>query len=82
MLTTSDPPKAARALIGMEQFKRAERTRPDVNTMRTMKAAGTGPIAGRFVNVQAVQRTLEAAGLRFIPQDGGGHGVRLRDPLP
>ena len=32
----------------------------------------------RAVNVQAVQRALEAAGIEFIPENGGGAGVRLR----
>ncbi len=82
MLTTGNQLKAARALIGMEQSKLAELARLNVNTIRNMEAAGAGPIAGRAVNVQAVQRALEAAGLQFIPQDGGGPGVRLRDPLP
>jgi transcriptional regulator with XRE-family HTH domain len=82
MLTTGNQLKAARALIGMEQSKLAELARLNVNTIRNMEAAGVGPIAGRSVNVQAVQRALEAAGLQFIPQDGGGPGVRLRDPLP
>ncbi len=26
--------------------------------------------------------TLEAAGVEFIPKNGGGLGVRLRNPLP
>ncbi|MDE3748594.1 hypothetical protein C7388_1336 [Methylobacterium radiotolerans] len=82
MLTTGNQLKAARALIGMEQFKLAELARLNVNTIRNMEAAGAGPIAGRSVNVQAVQRALEAEGLQFIPQDSGGPGVRLRDPLP
>jgi transcriptional regulator with XRE-family HTH domain len=82
MLSTGNQLKAARALIGMEQSKLAELARLNVNTIRNMEAAGVGPIAGRSVNVQAVQRALEAAGLQFIPQDGGGPGVRLRDPLP
>lgn len=82
MLTTGNQLKAARALIGMEQSKLAELARLNVNTIRNMEAAAAGPIAGRSVNVQAVQRALEAAGLQFIPQDTGGPGVRLRDPLP
>ncbi len=30
----------------------------------------------------AIQVALESAGVVFIPQNGGGPGVRLRDPLP
>jgi hypothetical protein len=28
----------------------------------------------------AIQRALEAAGVEFIPENGGGAGVRLRKP--
>ena len=29
-----------------------------------------------------IQRALEAGGIVFIDENGGGPGVRLRDPLP
>ena len=31
--------------------------------------------------VEALQHTLEAAGVEFIPENGGGPGVRLRKPV-
>lgn len=31
-------------------------------------------------NLQAIQAALEAAGVEFIPENGGGAGVRLRKP--
>jgi hypothetical protein len=30
----------------------------------------------------AIRRTLEEAGVQFISENGGGPGVRLRQPLP
>ncbi len=30
--------------------------------------------------IEAIQRALEAAGIEFIPENGGGPGVRLRKP--
>ena len=76
MLTTGNQLKAARALAGIEQSKLAEAAKLNVNTIRNREAAGTGPIAGRSVNVQAVQRALEAAGVEFT--NGGEPGVKLR----
>ena len=76
MLTTGNQLRAARALIGMEQAKLAEAAKLNVNTIRNMEAAGGGPIAGRSVNVQAVQRALEEAGIAFL--NGGEPGVKLR----
>lgn len=32
-------------------------------------------------NLAKVQRTFEAAGVEFIPENGGGVGVRLRRPI-
>jgi hypothetical protein len=31
---------------------------------------------------KAIQTTLEAAGVEFIPKNGGGFGVRLRKQTP
>lgn len=81
MLTTGNQLKAARALVGMDQSHLAEAAQLNVNTIRNMEAAGAGPIAGRSVNVQAVQRALESAGIVFL--NGGEPGVKLRrkDPM-
>ena len=80
MLTTGNQLKAARALVGMEQFRLAEMTKLNVNTIRNMEAAGSGPIAGRSVNVQTVQRALEEEGIAFL--NGGEPGVKLRRKDP
>ena len=32
-------------------------------------------------NLDAVQKALELAGVQFIPENGGGAGVRFREPL-
>jgi hypothetical protein len=59
----------------MEQAELAERAKMHINTVRRMEAAGAEPIAGRAVNVQAVQAALERTGLEFT--NGGQPGVRL-----
>jgi transcriptional regulator with XRE-family HTH domain len=76
MLTTGNQLKAARALIGIEQQETAAAAGVHVNTIRSMEAAGSSPIAGRSQNVQAVQRALEATGIEFL--NHGSPGVRLR----
>ena len=80
MLTTGNQLKAARALIGIEQSKLAEKAGLNVNTIRNMEASEAGPIAGRAVNVRAVQKALEDQGILFIEPNGGGPGVRLKAP--
>ncbi|AZO63021.1 hypothetical protein EOA75_24820 [Mesorhizobium sp. M1A.F.Ca.IN.022.07.1.1] len=76
MLTTGNQLKAARALIGIEQKDVADLAGVNVNTIRSMEAAGAGPIAGRAQNVQGVQRVLEARGVEFL--NHGRPGVQLR----
>ncbi|RUX50039.1 hypothetical protein EOA33_10735 [Mesorhizobium sp. M4A.F.Ca.ET.050.02.1.1] len=76
MLTTGNQLKAARALIGVEQKEVADLAGVNVNTIRSMEAAGAGPIAGRAQNVQVVQRVLEARGVEFL--NHGRPGVQLR----
>lgn len=68
---------AARALLGMAQAQLAEAAKISVPTLRRMEAS-EGPAAGMANNVDAVCRALEAAGIEFIPENGGGAGVRLR----
>lgn len=71
--------KAARTLARMDQQQLADRSGVSVPTIKRMEA-GDGPIRGNYENVAAVVAVLEAAGIEFIPENGGGPGVRLRKP--
>ncbi len=68
---------AARTLIGMTQPELAERSKVSAPTVKRMEASD-GPAVGMANNVEAVRRALESAGVEFIPENGGGAGVRLR----
>jgi transcriptional regulator with XRE-family HTH domain len=70
---------AARTLIGMTQTELAERSNVSVPTLKRMEASD-GPAVGMANNVAAIRRALESAGVEFIPENGGGAGVRLRKP--
>lgn len=70
--------KAARALTGMTQEKLAEATDLSVQTIKGMEIRGTG--RSTLENVEKVRKALEAAGVIFIPENGGGAGVRLAKP--
>jgi hypothetical protein len=47
-------------------------------TIKRMESLGTGRSSA--ANVDAVTKALEAAGVQFIPENGGGAGVRLAKP--
>ena len=68
---------AARTLVGMAQADLALAAKISVPTLRRMEAS-EGPAVGMANNVEAVRRALESAGVEFIPENGGGAGVRLR----
>ena len=70
--------KAARALVGMKQDELAQHTGLSVQTIKRMESLGTEKSSAG--NVQSVQKALEAAGVQFIPENGGGAGVRLSKP--
>lgn len=40
--------------------------------------ASTGELGGRAGTGEAIRAALERAGVEFIPENGGGPGVRLR----
>jgi len=69
---------AGRALIGMGQSDLAGAASISVPTLKRMEAS-EGPAAGMANNVRAVVGVLEAAGLEFIPENGGGAGIRFRE---
>jgi DNA-binding XRE family transcriptional regulator len=71
--------KAARSLARLDQQELADRSGLSIPTIKRMEA-GDGPIRGNYESVAAVVAALESAGIEFIPENGGGPGVRLRTP--
>jgi transcriptional regulator with XRE-family HTH domain len=67
--------KMARVALSWNAAKLAQAAEVGVATVNRFEA-GTGvPIPATLA---AIQRALEAAGVEFIPENGGGAGVRLR----
>jgi hypothetical protein len=71
--------RAARSLIRWRAEDLAKESSVGVATIRRAELA-EGPTALTAANDQAIRRTLEAAGIEFIDENGGGPGVRLRKP--
>nr|WP_321307540.1 hypothetical protein [uncultured Sphaerochaeta sp.] len=68
--------RAARALIRITAQELADSALVGVATVR--RAEGDdGPVSITEANAVALRRALEAAGVEFIEQNGGGAGVRL-----
>lgn len=70
--------KAARALLAWSQDDLAKAAGISYPTIARLESAD-GPFGGRADTVAAIRAALEAAGVEFIPENGGGAGVRLRE---
>lgn len=67
--------RAARALLGWPAQKLAEKARLEPSTIAEFESGL--PHAGAMIH--ALRYALERAGVEFIPENGGGAGVRLRN---
>ena len=72
--------RAARALLGWPADKLAEASRVGISTIGRAEAVD-GTVRMTPANAHAVQSALEAAGVEFIPGNGAGDGVRMKEPL-
>ena len=74
---TSAQIRAARALLRWSAEDLARASTLGVTTIRRAELAER-ETSMTTVNDSAVRRTLEAAGVEFIDENGGGPGVRLK----
>jgi transcriptional regulator with XRE-family HTH domain len=74
-MLTSAQCRAARGLIDWRQSDLAEQAGVGIVTIRQLEADVNAP---RRATLDVVRRALEAAGVEFIDENGGGAGVRLR----
>jgi len=69
--------RGARGLLGWTQSQLAEAAGRSLPTIKRLEREdGDGPVVSEDVR-SAVQNALEKAGVQFIPENGGGAGVRL-----
>jgi hypothetical protein len=74
---TSSQIRAGRALLRWSADDLARESALGVNTIRRAELA-EDETSLTVANDLAVRRALEAAGVEFIDENGGGPGVRLR----
>jgi transcriptional regulator with XRE-family HTH domain len=67
--------RAARALIGISQEELAARSKVAKATIANFEAGRRMPYDRTLADLRTA---LEAAGVEFIDENGGGSGVRLR----
>ena len=69
--------KAARSLLGWSQTDLALASGISKPTIKRLEA-GEGELGGRADTTEKIIKSLKAAGVQFIPENGGGPGVRLK----
>jgi transcriptional regulator with XRE-family HTH domain len=68
--------RAARGLLDWSQTELASRSNLSESTIRDFEKGRRVPSPN---NLAAIVRAFEAAGLEFIPENGGGAGIRFRE---
>ncbi len=72
---TPEQCRAARALRGLSQQELANASGVGIQTLIAFEGGRRQPYARTLA---AIRAALEAAGVEFIEENGGGAGVRLR----
>jgi transcriptional regulator with XRE-family HTH domain len=75
-LITTEQLRAARGLLGWSQSQLAKRAGLSLPTVKRLEG-GFGPRVSDDARLK-LQRAIEAGGVDFIDENGGGQGVRLR----
>jgi predicted transcriptional regulator len=78
-MVTTRQIKAARALLGWSQADLARNSGVSEPTIARLEAAD-GDLGGRENTGQKIRGAIEAAGIQFFEENGGGEGARLRKP--
>lgn len=75
-MTTAAQIRAARHLLGLSQADVAARAGVSLPTIKRVESERKVPVSEAAID--GVRKVLEAAGVEFIAENGGGAGVRLR----
>ena len=76
-MVTTRQIKAARALLAWSQADLADRSGISEPTVARLESAD-GELGGREDTAQRLRAAIEAAGVEFIDENGGGTGVRVK----
>ena len=78
-LKTAEQLRAARAILRITQSDLAEMSGVSAPTIKRLEGMD-GQLRIQMGTLQKLQDALEDAGIEFIPENGGGSGVRLKKP--
>lgn len=79
IMITGPQIRAARGLLRWSARELAEKSGVSLPTIQRMEGTEGVPSASAK-SVDAIEKAMERAGVEFIPENGGGDGVRFREP--
>ena len=79
MSLTSEQVRAARSLLRWEQRDLADASGISLPSVKRLETQ-PGALAAQDRTIVKLRKALEKAGVEFIAENGGGPGVRLRQP--
>jgi len=74
---TSDQIRAARSMLRWDQSDLTIKSGVSLATIKRLEKMN-GIVSANLVTLQAIERAFTDAGIDFIPENGGGPGVRLK----
>ena len=75
-MLSSDQIRGARAILRLSQADLAKAASVSLETIKRLEAMD-GELKVRLDTLTRIKEALEKAGIEFIPENGGGAGVRL-----
>jgi predicted transcriptional regulator len=75
-MLSSDQIRGARAILRLSQADLAKAASISLETIKRLEAMH-GELKVRLDTLTRIKEALEKAGVEFIPENGGGAGVRL-----
>jgi transcriptional regulator with XRE-family HTH domain len=75
-MLSSDQIRGARAILRLSQADLAKAANLSLETVKRLEAM-RGELKVRLDTLTRIKEALERAGVEFIPENGGGAGVRL-----
>ena len=75
-MITLEQCRAGRALLGITQQQLSEAAKVNKRTLMDFESGNRSPVPA---TLSVIRGALESLGVDFIPENGGGAGVRLRE---
>ncbi|MCJ2039049.1 helix-turn-helix domain-containing protein [Methylobacterium sp. J-059] len=78
-MLTAEQLRAARGFLRWDQSTVAERAGVSIETIKRLERMDGPLMSTKTATLHAIEEAFRSAGLEFIPENGGGAGIRFRE---